>query len=489
MNQKNFSVNIDSVRYHEKYKRELRYIDSFWDKVTIKPKRRERLLNLILKKATKRMHKNILNLPHSFIIPNASDIKSAAKERPGWFAHIFYWDTFFMFRGLIRTKREWIMRSMVDNFIYLYEKYGIIPNFNSPASVGRSQPPFLTSMILDTYNGYYFAWRGANPFKKLVYDLDHYKEWLEKAIEVAKHEYWRVWMDIDGYYHHKVEGFALSRYGDRDVGFAHSAELESGWDFTSRFYNRCNRFLPIDLNVLLFKYERDFTKIAAILGHDQEQKKWHDVKNVRASEINKYMWNAKEGFFFDYDYVNRKQSKFLSLAGFTPLWAGLATASQAAKMVKKLKLFETPHGLVITALSSLAPKVELAEIPKEYRSAVEDVLRPKQWDYPNIWPPLEYLTVIGLLKYGYVADAVRIMKNSLETQSVIFNKYKTFFEKIDGIAGDRSRDYHYSGQSGFGWTNAAFYRYVEILEAIENDVNIYVEPKTANPPYKLSIPH
>jgi alpha,alpha-trehalase len=378
---------------------------------------------------------------------------------------------------------------MVDNFIYLYERYGIIPNFNSPAATGRSQPPFLTSMVLDVYNGYYFAWRGANPFKKLVYDLEYYKLWLEKATEVAKHEYFRVWIDSDHLFHHSARGYSLSCYGDRDIGYALSAELESGWDFTSRFYNRCNEFLPVDLNSYLFKYERDFAKIAAIVGDAGEQKKWHEAREKRRDEINKYMWNEDQGFFFDYNHVHKRQSDFLSLAGFTPLWTGVATAKQAAKMVRKLPVFETDYGLVITAKESLAPRLNLRRIPLRYRPAIESVLAHKQWDYPNIWPPLEYLTVIGLIKYGYIEHATRIMKKSLESESSIFQKHGTFYEKRDGLKGDKTGDYHYANQAGFGWTNAIFYRYIAILDAIEEGSGIYTNPKPPTPPFKLSIPH
>ncbi len=462
------------------YKDELKYIDSFWDKVTIKPKKREKFLNLILKKSKKRMHKNILNVPKTFVVPN--DKK---------FTHLFYWDTFFIFKGLLETKREGILHSMVDNFIYLYEKYGIIPNFNSPASTGRSQPPLLTSMILDTYYGYYFAYKKRNKIKKIVRasDLEYYRGWLDKAMDAAKKEYWNVWVDADGFFHHKVEGFELSKYGDRDIGYAHSAELESGWDFTSRFYNRCNEFLPIDLNCFLYKYERDFAKAAKILGQSKEQEKWEALYTKRRESINKYMWNGHAGFFFDYGYVYNRRSDFYSLAGFTPLWTGLATPHQASKMVKKLSLFEMENGLTITAKKSLAPRVGLKDIPERFRPAIQDILKPKQWDYPNIWPPLEYLTVVGLLKYGYVDDAVRIMKKSLNVQSKIFKKYGTFFEKIDGLKGDITGNYHYANQSGFGWTNATFYRYIQILDMLEEGKDIYVNPKADKAPYKLAIFH
>ena len=402
---------------------------------------------------------------------------------------MFYWDTFFMFRGLIGTKREWILKNMVNNFIYLFEKYGIIPNFNAPTSMGRSQPPFLTSMILDTYNGYYFNHLRKNKFQRMLSDLKPHKEWLKKAVAVAKKEYEQVWLDPLQYYNHSVKGHELARYGDRDIGFAHSSELESGWDFTSRFYNRCNEFFPIDLNVLLFKYERDFAKIAFHLGDKEEEAKWKRIAEKRKKEINTYMWDKRKGFFYDYCYTRKRISDFLSLASFTPLWAGIATKEQAERIVKKLHIFETDYGLVITAKQSLAPKINLAAVPERYRPAVEEVLLPKQWDYPNIWAPLEYLTVVGLLKYGYVEDAKRIMDKSIRAHAAIYRQHKTFFEKLNGETGGPPRNFQYASQKGFGWTNATFYRYVYLLDQINSGTDIYKQPRPENPPYGLSVMH
>lgn len=447
----------------------LTYIDNYWEQVTFKP-------------TSKIVNQHVIKIPHPFVAPNPAWLKK--------FSYMFYWDTFFMFRGLIRTKREWILKNMVDNFVYLYETYGIIPNFNAPVSMGRSQPPFFTSMILDTYNGYYFAYRGQNSFKKFFSSLNPHKDWLRAVTGIAKKEYGIVWLDPEGLYNHSVKGSVLNRYGDRDVGYAHSSELESGWDFTSRFYSRCNEFFPIDLNVLLFKYERDFAKIASHLEEFDEEKKWKKIADERKKHINKLMWGEKEGFFFDYDYVHDEQSKFYSLAGFTPLWAGLATKLQANRMVKKLNKFETEHALLITAKESMPPPISLKDLPQPYKYAVEDIInKPKQWDYPNAWPPLEYLVVIGLLKYGYIDDSKRIMEKYLKTHAKLYRDSGTMMEKINGVTGEKAGNFIYELQSGFGWTNAIFYRFVEILECINKGENIYVEPKSENPPYKLVIPH
>lgn len=466
---------------YEEYAKCLSYINSYWDKVIIKPSKDsywQKLLAMRTKKKPNGNNSARLHMPFTFIVPN--DKK---------FTHAFYWDTFFIFRGLMKTDREWVLKEMVNNFVYLFEKYGIIPNFSSFASTGRSQPPFFTSMILDIYNGYYFNYLRKGFLKKIMDDLDKHKGWLAYVTSVAKREYWTVWADQDGTFNHRVDGYGLNRYGDRDIGYAHSSELESGWDFTSRFYNRCDEFFPVDLNVYLFKYERDFAKIASHLEDKKEEEFWTKKSQERKKEINKLLWNNQEGFFFDYNYKYKRQSNFLSLAGFTPLWAGLATKDQVDMMVKKLPVFETDYGLVVTAEESLAPKANLSKIPLRYRPAIEEVLKPKQWDYPNIWPPLEYLTVVGLLKYGFVEHAKRIMTKSVNIHAQLFHKYGTFFEKIDGVKGDKPDNFHYETQTGFGWTNAIFYRYIQILEAMESGINIYANPKSETPPYKLSIVH
>lgn len=426
----------------------LSYIESYWD-------------NIIRVPDKSKVGNGFLPVPYPYITPN--DKK---------FSYLFYWDSYFMFRGLIGTKRANLMKYVVDNFIYLYKRYGIIPNFNSHASTNRSQPPFLSSMILD------------------VYHHEQNKKWLETRMEYAKHEYMNVWNDAEGAYNHCIEGFELSKYGDRDIGYAQAAELESGWDMTSRFYNRCNEFLPVDLNTYLYKYEQDFMYESSLSKKTHEMHEWQKRTENRKNHMTKYLWNDKKGFYFDYDYVHKRQSVFLSLAGFIPMWAGIPDGRQAAKMVLNLPHFETKYGLVITAEESLPRDIiEVSNIPLEYKKFLQESLNPKQWDYPNIWPPIEYLVVIGLLKYGYIDDAKRIMRKSLAGQAKIFRKYNTFFEKINGVKGDVAGSYHYLNQSGFGWTNAIFYRYVKILEYMQEygDDSIYIFPMPDKPPYELGI--
>jgi alpha,alpha-trehalase len=390
------------------------------------------------------------------------------------------------------TKRESIMKDMVENFFHIFNQFQIIPNLNTPASVNRSQPPFLTSMIRDIY---FTPLNPHNPYKTVngslsqsVYHLKH-KKWLKKAIDLAKKEYELVWIDKDNFYNHSVKGYALARYGDRDIGYAHSSELESGWDMTSRFYNRCDHFLPIDLNCYLYKYEKDFAFFAQFFGETEESAMWEEKAAERAKQIQNLMWDKDEKFFYDYGHHYQRISHYFSLASYTPLWAGIATPEQAASLVKRLPLFESPYGLMIGAEESLPKPIDLSNIQQRYHDAINDIIKRKQWDYPNIWSPLEYLTVVGLLRYGYIEDAKRIMQKSIKAHAAVYRKYHTFFEKLDGETGEKGKGALYGDQEGFGWTNAIFYRYIHLLDAMENGINLYEEPKKAEPPYNLAIIH
>lgn len=428
----------------------LDYIDSYWEKIIHKngvmQRLSEKIRNLFMEKNV-----DFIKLPFSYLTPNDNK-----------FQYVYYWDTFFMFKGLIDTRHEWIMEEMLKNFFFLFETYGLIPNFNSPASLNRSQPPFLTSMILDVYKIKFR--RGGE---------SHSKKWLKKAFIIAKKEYERVWIDKKGFFNHSVKNIPLSKYGDRDIGYAHSSELESGWDFTSRFYSSCNQYLPIDLNSYLYKYEKDFAHISNLLGLVNESENWQKIAEKRKEVINSLMWDEEKGFFFDYNWQIDTKSEFLSLAGFTPLWAGLATPAQAKRMIKMLPKFTSAYGLTITDKASLAKSMGWENVPKPYVNALSGVIKPKQWDYPNIWPPLEYLIIIGLLKYDFLAEAKSIMKKVVNTHAKLFRQYKTFFEKINAETGEPGENFDYSNQNGFGWTNAAFYRYIKLLDSLEKENSIY----------------
>jgi alpha,alpha-trehalase len=78
---------------------------------------------------------SLIPLPHPYIVPG------------GRFNEIYYWDSYFTMLGLAVSGRLDLIRSMLDNFAWLIDKLGFIPNGNRSYFTGRSQPPFFAAMV------------------------------------------------------------------------------------------------------------------------------------------------------------------------------------------------------------------------------------------------------------------------------------------------------------------------------------------------------
>jgi alpha,alpha-trehalase len=282
----------------------------------------------------------------------------------------------------------------------------------------------------------------------MIYDIyDHYSmsnQWLEQRIEVAKEEYVKVWTSQElPYYHQVYQG--LSRYYDSNDSLA---ENESGWDKTIRFNRHCLNYLPIDLNCMLYKYERDFYRTALIFNNDYEANFWLSKSEQRASQINHLMWDRSSGLFYDYNFVDKKKASIRSLAAYFALWSGVANDFQAEKLKNNLLYFEHQGGLVTTDF-----------LPEKYQN--KNFLN-FQWSYPNGWAPLHFIVVEGLKKYNYFEDANRIAMRWLKTNLAWFEQNDNFLEKYNVVnVAKQPAIGIYTSQIGFGWTNAVFERFCQ----------------------------
>lgn len=387
----------------EDVKKALLYIDEFWVKL-------------------ERFHPHddstLMGLPKPYLVP-AFDAGNAFS-----FNELYYWDSWFMVQGMLDETHKDLVAGILEDLLVLMKRFHVIPNASRTYFTGRSQPPILTSMIFDVY--------------KLKNESPH---WLEKSMDTAKEEYRVVWMSTE-HPHWRQVYKGLSRY--YDVNVLHDlAEAESGWDMTTRFNRKCLNYLPVDLNSFLYKYEMDFAIAAELLGNTEEAQNWRDRALERKNTMRELMWDKLRGFYFDYDFKKEKRGSVWSLAGFFPMWAGMVSHDQAARMVKNLSKFEQEGGLATTSSLSLL-----------------QMNMPVQWAYPNGWAPLHFIVVEGLRRYGYHAEAERIAKKWLKTNTEWFMKHHVFLEKYN-VVHTRKEPVEgvYPSQTGFGWTNAIYTRF------------------------------
>ena len=87
-----------------------------------------------------------------------------------------------------------------------------------------------------------------------------------------------------------------------------------------------------------------------------------------------------------------------------------------------------------------------------------------QWDMPNGWAPLQWVTIQGLLNYGYKELAIEGGKRWLALNEKIFQEKGTLLEKynVRQSTANVTRG-EYELQQGFGWTNGVFLKLMDLI--------------------------
>ncbi len=390
---------------------------------------------------------SLLPLPQAYIVPG------------GRFGETYYWDSYFTMLGLAESGRNDLLRTMADNFAWMIETYGHIPNGNRTYYLSRSQPPVFALMVeLFEEDGI----RGARRY--LEHLLKEYEFWMDGAESLAPNQAYRhvvkmpdgallnrYWDDRDTprdeSWREDVETAKLSSRPVNEVYRDLRAGAASGWDYSSRWLRdadrlasiRTTQFIPIDLNAFLYKLESAIANISVLKGDRETEALFRQKADDRRTAVNQYMWDEEEGCFRDYDW-HRQQMALFSAASVVTLYVGLATHAQADRLADAVR------SRLLTQGGILATEYETDE----------------QWDKPNGWAPLQWMAIQGFKLYGNDALGDEIARSWLRTVNDFYQQHHKLIEKYH-ISGDVPRaggGGEYPLQDGFGWTNGVVRRLI-----------------------------
>jgi alpha,alpha-trehalase len=234
---------------------------------------------------------------------------------------------------------------------------------------------------------------------------------------------------------------------NRDFYLGDRAMRESGFDPSFRFgpfSGGTHHYAPVCLNSLLYRYERDLSHLAHVLGQPADALRWDRRAKARNAAMQRYLWRPREGVFADYDFVYARPSSYAYISSLYPLWAGVASREQARQIVAQLGLFERPGGLSMSKTQS-----------------------GMQWDEPFGWAPTNWIAVSGLEAEGFHADAARLARAFDATVDAGFAKDGTIREKYNVVSGNSdvqvSTGYKIN-VIGFGWTNSVYLKMKEVMQ-------------------------
>ncbi len=386
------------------------------------------------------LYSSLLYVPKPYVIPG------------GRFREFYYWDSYFTMLGLIPDGRMASARDMIDDFSYLIRTYGHIPNGTRTYYLSRSQPPVYYLMIglLDRRDPAR-AW--ADHLATLRRE---YAYWMRGAAGLRPGQARRnvvampdgallnrYWSEADTPRDESYrDDVLLARASGRPPARVYRdlrAAAESGWDFSSRWLGderhlatiRTTDIVPIDLNSLLYGMERAISRGCAARHDLPCARRFAARARRRRNAVDRYLWDARRGYFSDYDWRTRRRTGELSAATLYPLFVGLADAhrANAVAAVTRARLLQ-PGGIVTTT-----------------------IITGQQWDAPNGWAPLQWIAVQGLRRYGHPRLAFRLARRWVATVRRVYSNTGKLVEKYNVERKLPGGGGEYPLQDGFGWTN------------------------------------
>jgi alpha,alpha-trehalase len=403
---------------------------------------------------------SLLALPKPYIVPG------------GRFTEVYYWDSYFTMLGLKESGETITIENMVENFAFLINTYGHIPNGNRSYYLSRSQPPFFAMMV-----ELLASIKGNTIYKKYLPALQkEYNFWMDGVSNIKNGNVYKRVLKLD-------DGTVLNRYCDdldiprqegykEDVKTAEEAVLqktmvmrfasekamndfianeikrvykdlrsaaESGWDFGSRWFTDPTKiatihttdFAPVDLNSLIYKLE------TILLENGGKVDK--AIYNNRAKALKTIFWNETQNFFCDYDFVAKQVSDVITAAGYFPLSIVNFTKEEMGKYKNKIEATTNTYLLKPGGIVSSTNAVG------------------QQWDAPNGWAPQQWMAIVGLEKIGLTTMAKTIATRWTTLNKKVYTATGKLTEKYNVI--DLTLETgggEYPNLDGFGWTNGVY---------------------------------
>ncbi len=432
----------------------------------------------------------LLYLPNPYVVPG------------GMFNEMYGWDSYFILRGLLEAGRISRAKGMTENFFYEIEHYGMVLNANRTYFLSRSQPPFLTSMILAVYDAEKAQGKDDRDFltKAYPYAVKTYDLWT-RAPHLAGNTGLSRYYDFDALPAPEVAEDGYSYYRAAAEYFHEHRKLEKGELMTAKTAPPGNHWIQ---PVFTWQICSDGTSgISAGSGSHcdtvgQGALTEHYYRGDRSMRESGFDVSFRFGPMSadTQDYADLSLNCLLcetemDLARISKILGHMADAQQWRQRVEARHrlvdqyFWNASRGLYfdydfktrtqssyLYATTFYPMWVGLAA-PEQARAVERNLATfdlpggivmsrtetTGQWDYPYGWAPLQLIAVEGLRRYGFNADADRVSTQFISMVNQNFRRDGTIREKYNVVTRSdetKVRVGYSQNMVGFGWTNGVF---------------------------------
>ncbi|KAJ4414430.1 hypothetical protein N0V82_007937 [Gnomoniopsis sp. IMI 355080] len=373
----------------------------------------------------------------------------------GRFREAYYWDSYWILQGLLRTGGSFtqISRNQIENFLDNVENFGFVPNGGRKYYLNRSQPPMLTQMvkIYMEYAGDTSILTRALPLlmaehdffvqnRSVSFDLaDTNKTYILNQYNVENNQprpesYREDWEQVNNASYYAASGDiyvapnltateAFSLYRNLASG------AESGWDFSSRFLRNPRdaiddisfplrslnvvNMVPVDLNSFLYWNEIAIAEFLVRDGQADNATLWEERAQQRAEAMHAVMWNETLNTYLDYNLTSNSQQAFTARdADALPIETMSAPTNDTQVVFNVAQLLPFLTGAALPEVKANSTLVKKAfERVSQFLDARAGGIAPtnfrttQQWDQPSVWPPHMQMLMDALLQTPSDDDA------------------------------------------------------------------------------------
>ena len=375
-------------------------------------------------------------LRYPYTVPSAGD----------GFRNFFYWDTYFANWGLYAFGMYEQAANNLKNMADLINKYGYMPN--ADVLTNRSQPPLFIRGVYE-----YCEKTGDREFaRKLLPAMrKEYDFWMrERMAPCGLNRYGSSASDISEVVDFNRDiskrlGISLDEEAERDCSLLASAE--SGWDFTSRYFDdgvRCRScdICPVDLNSILYDAELKLAAFENEFGFDSAELERAGAK--RKELMRKYMYDGEA--YRDCYSATGETRKCADHAGSFFASAFGVDNSGMRYLCERLM---AEHGLLTCANNEFSERF--------------------QWDYPMMWPPLAGIAEHALREAGEEELAHTLRETYMQTVESVFVRTGNLWEKYNAVSCVVGHSTEYDTPPMLGWTAGVYLRFTEIQNQKEGE--------------------
>lgn len=173
--------------------------------------------------------------------------------------------------------------------------------------------------------------------------------------------------------------------------------------------------VPVELNAILYWNALLLSEFFDALDMPNKTVEYRHLADSWLEAVDNVLWHDEMGIWLDYDLINGIKRNYFYPTNLAPLWTGCFKR-------KKLQV-----GKIMKYLERSQIMMFLGGIPTSLEHSGE------QWDYPNAWPPLQYIVIMALEATEDIWAqnlAVEVARRWVRSNFKAFNESHVMYEKV-----------------------------------------------------------